>query len=114
MEYVRNNSSFLPSTDSAQGHTRKHTQTRTHPQKNIPEEQRLCELCDLQEVDNESHFHLYCPFCDELRVPFVNELFAQNPEIFWSNDVRMECLFTFNVYKLASFVTKAWMKRQDG
>ena len=82
--------------------------------KNIPEEQRLCELCDLQEVDNESHFHLYCPFCDELRVPFVNELFAQNPEIFWSNDVRMECLFTFNVYKLASFVTKAWMKRQDG
>jgi hypothetical protein len=46
---------------------------------------------------------------------FANELFAQNPEIFWSNDdVRMECLFTFNVYKLASFVTKAWMKRQDG
>ena len=26
----------------------------------------------------------------------------------------MESLFTFNVYKLASFVTKAWMKRQDG
>ena len=83
--------------------------------KNIPEEQRLCELCDLREVENESNFLLYCPFYDKLRVPVVNELFAQNPEIFWGNDdARMECLFAFNVYKLASFVTKSWMKRQDG
>jgi hypothetical protein len=62
-------------------------------------------------VENESHFLLYCPFYDELRVP---ELLSQNPENFRSNDVRMESLFAFNVYKLASFVTKAWMKRQDG
>ena len=58
-------------------------------------------------MENESHFLLYCPFHDKLRVPFVIELFAQNPEIFWSNDD--ECLFTFNVYKLASFVeTSGW------
>ena len=36
--------------------------------KNIPEEQRLCVLCDLREVVNESNFLLYCPFYDVLTV----------------------------------------------
>lgn len=38
--------------------------------KSIPEEQRLTGLCDLGEVESESHFLLQCPFCDGLRACF--------------------------------------------
>ncbi len=34
--------------------------------KNIQEDNRLCELCELGETENESHFVLCCPFYDEI------------------------------------------------
>ena len=27
----------------------------------------LCPLCDLMEIENESHFMFYCPLCDKLK-----------------------------------------------
>ncbi len=82
--------------------------------KNIPEDERLCELCELNEVESESHFLLYCPLHDELRTPLFTEMSVKNPEIFWcSDDDRMDWLFNFNVFKLAHFVSEAWKKRQD-
>ena len=42
--------------------------------KNILEDERLCELCELNEVENESHFLLYCPLYDELRTPISTEM----------------------------------------
>ena len=50
--------------------------------KNIQEDKRLCELCELGEVENESHFLLYCPYYDELRTPILHEMSVQNPEMF--------------------------------
>lgn len=38
--------------------------------KNIPQEQRLTGLCDLGEVESESHFLLQCPFYDGLSACF--------------------------------------------
>lgn len=82
--------------------------------KNLQEDDRLCEVRDLGEVEYESHFLLYCPFYDDLRTQIFSDLFVQNLEMFWgSDDDKMEWLFNFNVYKLANFVSKAWKKRQD-
>lgn len=83
--------------------------------KNILEDERLRELCELNEVESESHFLLYCPLYDELRTPIFTEMSVKNPEIFWcSDDDRMNWLSNFNVFKLANFVCEAWKKRQDG
>ena len=78
-----------------------------------PEEDRLCRLCELGEVENETHFVLYCPRYDDFRNVLFGELFVKKPEMFWiSDDDKMKWLFNFNVFKLATFVCKAWMRRQ--
>lgn len=33
----------------------------------INDEDGLCPLCDLMDIENESHFMFYCPLCDELK-----------------------------------------------
>lgn len=77
--------------------------------KNIPEENRICEMCELDEVESESHFLLYCTKYDDLREVF----YGQNPEIFWCSDEQnLEWLFNFNVFKTASFISQAWKRRQ--
>ena len=82
--------------------------------KNMLEDERVCELCELNEVENESHFRLYCPLYDELRNPLFTEMSVKNPEMFWScDDIKMDWLFNCNDFKLAKYVTEAWKKRQD-
>ena len=61
--------------------------------KNVEEENRSCELYKLGEAENESHFLLYCPFYDKLRIPKINEMSVQNSEMLWrADDDRMESL----------------------
>lgn len=56
---------------------------------------RLCESCDSEEVEDETHFVLFCLYCDELRTSFLNEAFAQNQEMFLCpDDDRMKWPFT--------------------
>ena len=42
---------------------------------NILEENRLCEFCDLHEIENESHFLLYCPKYEDLRISWFQIFF---------------------------------------
>lgn len=61
---------------------------------------RLCDLCDLREVESEIHF------------PFV--LFKRDPTTSWcTDDQKLEQLFNFDVFKCDIFVSKAWKRRQD-
>ena len=83
--------------------------------KNILEDERLCALCELNNIENESHFILYCLLFDELRTLIFTEMSVKNPEMFWcSDDDRMDWLFNFNVFKFAKYVSGAWKKRQGG
>ena len=81
--------------------------------KNIPEENRVCEMCVLDEIESESHFLLYCTKYDDLREVLFHEIYGQNPDIFWcSDEQKLEWLFNFNVFKTASFISQAWKRRQ--
>ena len=72
-------------------------------------------ICELNEVENESHFLLYCPLYDELRTPLFTEMCVKYPEMFWcSDDDRMDWLFNSNVFKLPKYESEAWKKHQDG
>lgn len=54
-----------------------------------------CVNRDSEEVEDETHFVLFCLYFDELRKSFLNETFAQSQEMFWrSDDDRMKWLFT--------------------
>ena len=51
-------------------------------------------MCELDEVESESHFHLYCTKYDDLRWVLFHETYGQNPEIFWcSDEQKLEWLF---------------------
>ena len=50
----------------------------------------------------------YIVLYDELRTPILTEMSVQNPEM--TDDDKMEWLFRLNIYKLTTFVSKAWGK----
>ena len=49
------------------------------------EEDRLCYLCDLREIENEVHFVLYCPFYDHIRQSLFSKIDKQY-EFVWLDD----------------------------
>ena len=80
---------------------------------NISEEQRLCEMCDLSEVENELHFMLHCTKYDELRQVMFSHASKKDPEFFWYTDYqKVEWLFNFDIFGCANFISKAWQIRQ--
>lgn len=51
--------------------------------KNIPEENRWCQLCDLAELESDSYFILYCTNYNDLRELMFLETVQQNLEPFY-------------------------------
>ena len=51
----------------------------------MEEEDRICHLCDLQEIENEIHFILYCPFYHSIRQNLFDKV-DKNNEIIWFED----------------------------
>ena len=71
----------------------------------IPREERLCELCDMSKVEDESHFILECPIYDSIR--------AESP-ISFEDHTHAETLFHLEEPDvLAEFLRKAYAKRDQ-
>ena len=80
----------------------------------VPEENRLCNVCDLNDVENEFHFRFYCSLYDDLRVPLFEAMQQQNPDLFWEDGgQKLEWLFNNEVFRTAQFVSRAWSRRQS-
>ena len=78
-----------------------------------PEEDRLCLLCDLGEVENEIHFVFHCPMYDDLRHDLFEKVFRDHPESFWLRDeTRLELFFRIAVFDIARYIQKAWERRK--
>ena len=81
--------------------------------KNVPEENRICEMCELDEVEGEFNFLLYCTKHEDLREVLFHEIYGENTEIFWcSDEQKLELFFNFNVFNTDSFISQAWKRRQ--
>ena len=68
---------------------------------NLPAEERICELCDLEEVEDEIHFIFRCPLYDEQRKSLMSELTPIN----WTNEESetLKTLFSLVPRKLAKY-----------
>ena len=77
-----------------------------------PEEDRLCGMCDLNEIENEMHFVFYCPFYNSVRkIPF--DKVDPNYEFVWLEDYeKLKRLFQHEIFSFAAFLEKAWAMRR--
>lgn len=80
--------------------------------KAIPEELRLCTLCNLGVVEDEFHFVFHCPLYDSLRSVLFEKMQVKNPDLFWLPEANMlSWLFAEEVFALGKFIEKAWQLR---
>ena len=75
------------------------------------DEERICQMCDLNEIENEYHFVLYCPcYCRVREELFNNINYVHMLDI--SDSQLINCLFEKHVFKLANYLEKAWDLRK--
>ena len=74
-------------------------------------EDRKCTMCETNDVEDEMHFSLSCPFYEDDRIQFVNQL-DENIEYYYESD-QLQYLFDNVPRKFSKFVTKIWHKRKD-
>ena len=80
----------------------------------VPEENRICNVCDLKDVENEFHFMFYCTLHDDLRVLLFDAMQRAKLELFWEDDgQKLEWLFNFEIFKTAHFISSAWNRGQS-
>ncbi|MEW8544973.1 MAG: reverse transcriptase family protein [Candidatus Thiodiazotropha sp.] len=78
---------------------------------NIPYEQRLCVLCNMQEIEDEFHFVMSCPVYHSLRITYLPNIVSEHVtvDMFYS-------LFKGNkdqVLSLAKYIYHAFNVRRD-
>ena len=77
-------------------------------------EERTCELCNSQEIEDELHFLCVCVTYEDLRVALFNKVCASHPQF---NDLCNEEKFTFLIVNCArdviKFVKAAWEVRKQ-
>jgi len=77
---------------------------------NVKLEDRLCQLCNNNVIEDEIHFLFHCPAYQEVRAHFIHDV-GGNIEL--QNDwEKLITLFKTNVRKLAKFVCKLTYLRQ--
>lgn len=66
---------------------------KTGPSKNTPEQNRPCEMCDLNDVESEYCFILCSTACDDLRESVFSAALQRNPEVFyWLDEEKLKWL----------------------
>ena len=75
-------------------------------------EYRLCQVCDMMEVEDEYHFIMICPLYEMLRKRLIPSWSYTNPSVnkFYS---LMSCNSNETISNLAVFIQNAFKLRQD-
>ena len=77
----------------------------------MDEDERICQMCELNEIENEYHFVLYCPFYWKIREELFNSInYAHMLDT--SDSQLINCLFEKHVFKMAKYLEKAWELRK--
>ena len=77
----------------------------------LDEDERICQMCELNEIKNECHFILYCPFYCRIREELFNSINYVHM-LDTSDSQLINCLFEKHVFKMAKYLEKAWELRK--
>lgn len=80
--------------------------------RNIERRNRLCELCDMETIENEYHFVLECNVYNDFRIHFILRYYRQRPSMLKI----VELMKTDNkrlLHNLALYLLKSFQKRKD-
>ena len=92
-------------------------ETGRYTKPKTPEEQRICQYCNLNTIENECHFVLQCPYYTEERVKLLTAVLLREPDTIVSDDCNqtlINILSTDNesiVFSLGKFLDKCFSKR---
>ena len=86
----------------------------TGKRRNLKSEERLCELCDTNSVEDEFHFIFCCNFYINERKYYFDKICKQNPKFQeMDNTNKIIYLFEYDCKNFARFVTHIWNKRKE-
>ena len=76
-------------------------------------EQRICQYCDQNKVEDEEHFFLHCPYNKNLRVDFISKVEQLCPQIKGKSDLDyIMCILSCCMQLAAPFIEKSLALRR--
>ena len=79
---------------------------------NIPRNERKCQVCNLQDIEDEYHFILICPVYRDLRIQYIKSYYFRHPSMY-----KLVCLFDIKSVKvltnLCKYLNAAQKRRQS-
>ena len=85
-------------------------ETGRHGQNRIDRSERICQVCDTGDLEDEYHFVLACAAYNELRVKYINMHFRHNPSVFKFLQL-MNSSDTTTINNLSYFIYNAFKMR---
>jgi hypothetical protein len=79
----------------------------------MPVEQRLCQLCDLGEIENERHFLFHCPLYSDLRNTVFGTKLTENHFISLSSGEQLKLIISDYPRQVAKYLVNDYRKRKS-
>lgn len=77
-------------------------------------EDRICQVCNENAVENELHFLLHCQTYDDIRVPFINKIENRNLGFNAMPDLeKLKLVLRYEERECAKFIVSAMIRRKS-
>jgi hypothetical protein len=87
-------------------------QTGRYGRERIDRDQRICQLCNLNEIEDEYHFMFICPLYSELRRTFLKQYYVRRPSMFKCT-LLLKSNNKSEIVMLSKYINKASILRLD-
>jgi hypothetical protein len=81
--------------------------------RSVPSDKRICELCNLNEIENEIHFVIKCPLYEDLRQTMYGEIIRFFPNFSTESEMDKYKICMKNLpHKVARYMVHFWNRRK--
>ena len=76
--------------------------------------ERVCNICNSEQVEDETHFAFICPIYNNFRNDLYHNIQMHNVNfINWTNTEKLKCLFKEYPRQFAKFLVRAFNRRRN-